>query len=129
MKQRRLVTEDVQTLTRFYEAITGAKAEVLNSGIVEFQRSPCAGLAITAASTARACGDGGVGANENRPLVLDFEVEDVDAHYARLKDSVTDWVLEPRTMPWGRAMIFRDPDGNLINIFAPIPCSPTDESR
>jgi hypothetical protein len=38
LKQSRLVTEDVQRLTRFYEGITGAKAEVLSSGYVEFQR-------------------------------------------------------------------------------------------
>jgi len=119
LKQSRLVTEDVQGLTRFYESITGAKAEVLNSGYVEFQRSPCAGLAITATGTTRAYGDGVVRASANRSLVLDFEVEDVDAHYVRLKDSVDDWVLRPTTMPWGnRAMLFRDPDGNLINFFS-----------
>jgi uncharacterized glyoxalase superfamily protein PhnB len=119
LKQSRLVTEDVQKLTRFYEGITGAKAEVLSSGYVEFQRIPCAGLAITATSTTRAYGDGVFRASANRSLVLDFEVEDVDAHYARLKDSVDDWVLEPTTMPWGnRAMLFRDPDGNLINFFS-----------
>lgn len=55
----------------------------------------------------------------NRSLVLDFEVEDVDAHYVRLKDSLSDWVVTPTTMPWGnRAMLFRDPDGNLINFFS-----------
>jgi uncharacterized glyoxalase superfamily protein PhnB len=120
LKQSRLVTENVQKLTRFYEAITGAKAEVISSGYVEFQRSPCAGLAITATSTTTgAYGDGVVAANANRSLVLDFEVEDVDAHYSRLKDNVADWVLKPTTMPWGnRAMVFRDPDGNLINFFS-----------
>jgi predicted enzyme related to lactoylglutathione lyase len=120
----RLVTGDVEALTRFYEAITGAKAEVSISGYAEFRRSPWAGLAITAAGATRANGDGVVDAGANRLLVLDFEVEDVDAHYARLKDSVTDWVLKPRTMPWGRAMLFRDPDGNLINIFASVRRSP-----
>jgi predicted enzyme related to lactoylglutathione lyase len=114
--QSRLVTEDVQALTRFYEAITGA--EVSNSSYTEFQRSPWAGLTITDASTTRTDDDGVIKASANRSLVLDFEVEDVDAHYTRLKDSVTDWVFEPRAMPWGRAMLFRDPDGNLINIFA-----------
>jgi uncharacterized glyoxalase superfamily protein PhnB len=118
LKQSRLVTEDVQRLTGFYETVTGAKAEVLSSGYVEFQRSPCAGLAITATGVTRAYGDGVLAPSANRSLVLDFEVEDVDAHYARLKDSVSDWVLEPTTMPWGnRAMLFRDPDGNLINFF------------
>jgi uncharacterized glyoxalase superfamily protein PhnB len=118
LKQSRLVTEDVQRLTRFYETVTGAKAEVLNSGYAEFQRSPCAGLAITATSSTRAYGDGVLAPGANRSFVLDFEVEDVDAHYVRLKDSVSDWVLTPTMMPWGnRAMLFRDPDGNLINFF------------
>jgi uncharacterized glyoxalase superfamily protein PhnB len=119
LKQSRLVTEDVQRLTRFYEGVTGAKAEVLSSGYVEFQRSPCAGLAITATSTTQAYGDGILAPAANRSLVLDFEVEDVDAHYARLKDSVSAWVLTPTTMPWGnRSMLFRDPDGNLVNFFS-----------
>jgi uncharacterized glyoxalase superfamily protein PhnB len=119
LKQSRLVTEDVQRLTRFYEAVTGATAEVLSSGYVEFQRSPCQGLAITATSTTRAYGDGVLDPSANRSLVLDFEVEDVDAQYERLKQTVSDWVLPPTTMPWGnRAMLFRDPDGNLVNFFA-----------
>jgi predicted enzyme related to lactoylglutathione lyase len=35
-------------------------------------------------------------------------------------------VTKPTTMPWGnRALIFRDPDGNLVNLFTPI----TDAAR
>ena len=30
-------------------------------------------------------------------------------------------VLEPTDMPWGnRSMILRDPDGGLVNLFAPV---------
>jgi hypothetical protein len=30
-----------------------------------------------------------------------------------------EWVLPPTTQPWGnRSMIFRDPAGNLINVFS-----------
>jgi uncharacterized glyoxalase superfamily protein PhnB len=124
LKQSRLVTEDVQRLTRFYESVTGAKAEILSTGYVEFQHSPCAGLAITASSTTRAYGDGVLAPSANRSLVLDFEVEDVDSHYARLKDSISAWVLAPTDMPWGnRSMLFRDPDGNLINFFSPPRCA------
>jgi uncharacterized glyoxalase superfamily protein PhnB len=119
LKQSRLVTEDVQRLTHFYEAVTGAKGEVLSSGYVEFQRTPCQGLAITATTTTRAYGEGVLAPSANRSLVLDFEVDDVDAQYERLKELVSDWVLTPATMPWGnRAMVFRDPDGNLVNFFA-----------
>lgn len=119
LKQARLVTDDVRKLTDFYERITGATAEIINSDYVEFQQSPCAGLAITSAATVQAYGDGVLASGANRSLVLDFEVEDVDAHYAHLKESVSKWVQPPTDQPWGnRAMLFRDPDGNLVNMFA-----------
>src|SRR5438105_14874337 len=118
LKQTRLVTKDVAGLTRFYEEITGATAEILNAGYVEFQRSPCAGLAIADAAVTKVYGEGVLSAGANGSLVLDFEVADVDAQYALLKDRVSRWVQPPTTLPWGnRAMLFRDPDGNLINMF------------
>lgn len=53
-------------------------------------------------------------------MILEFEVEDVDAEQMRLKPLVAEWVLEPTTQPWGnRSMLFRDPDGNLINVYTP----------
>ena len=54
------------------------------------------------------------------PHPLDFQVEDVDRERARLRELVSDFVLEPTNQPWGnRSMLFRDPDGNLINFFTP----------
>ena len=42
----------------------------------------------------------------------------VDQERLRLKSMVSEFVLEPTTQPWGtRSMLFRDPDGNLINFF------------
>lgn len=52
---------------------------------------------------------------------MEFRVDDVEAEYVRLKSFVDDWVMEPTTMPWGnRSMLFRDPDGNLLNLFEPV---------
>lgn len=54
----------------------------------------------------------------NNSVILEFEVEDVDVEFARLKDDLEDVVLEPSTMPWGnRSTLFRDPDGNLVNLY------------
>ena len=40
---------------------------------------------------------------------------------ARLAGFVEDFVNEPTTMPWGnRSLLFRDPDGNLVNFFTPV---------
>ena len=59
-------------------------------------------------------------AGENRSMILEFEVEDVDVERARLQPMIGQWVLEPTTQAWGnRSMLFRDPDGNLINFHTP----------
>jgi uncharacterized glyoxalase superfamily protein PhnB len=60
------------------------------------------------------------GAQDRGPeTILDFLVDDVDAEYERIKALGVEWVMPPTTQPWGnRSMIFRDPGGNLINVFA-----------
>ena len=117
LKQTRLVTDDVQKLTGFYEKLTGATADVISSGYVEFQQSPCTGLAITSPAAAEIYGEGVVATGANRSLVLDFEVRDVNAHYTRLKESISEWVQPPTDLPWGNRAMLRDPDGNLVNMF------------
>ena len=50
---------------------------------------------------------------------LEFEVEDVDKEYERLKAMNITFVKPPTTQTWGRRSVwFRDPDGNIINFFA-----------
>ena len=57
-------------------------------------------------------------------VMLEFQVGDVDAEFARLRGSTDlpiDFVLEPTTLKWGnRSIYFRDPDGNLVNFFTPV---------
>jgi predicted enzyme related to lactoylglutathione lyase len=119
LQQTRLVTTDVPRLTAFYEAVTGAPKGRAADGYVEFA-SAAEGLAIAGLRAQDAYGEGVVAPAQNRSAILDFEVEDVDAEYERLKPLVRDWVMAPTTMPWGnRVILFRDPDGNLINLFAP----------
>jgi uncharacterized glyoxalase superfamily protein PhnB len=62
---------------------------------------------------------------DNHTVIIEFRVDDVDREYERLESLVSDWVQEPTTMPWGnRSILFRDPDGNLVNFFTPV----TDEA-
>ena len=57
----------------------------------------------------------------NSTAILEFEVDDVDSERARIDSFVTDWLQQPKDMPWGnRSMLFRDPDGNPINFFKPV---------
>jgi predicted enzyme related to lactoylglutathione lyase len=58
---------------------------------------------------------------DNQTVIIEFQVDDVDKEYERLKTLVSEWVQEPTTMPWGnRSILFRDPDGNLVNLFTPV---------
>ena len=50
---------------------------------------------------------------------LAYQVSNLDAEFARLEPELPDVVLPPTTMPWGnRSALFRDPDGNLVNLFS-----------
>jgi catechol 2,3-dioxygenase-like lactoylglutathione lyase family enzyme len=91
------------------DAADPARGQQLEGGIVAL---------ATSAATRRFNNDAAVAA-ANRSAILEFEVDDVDAERARLDDKVTDWVQEPTTQPWGnRSMLFRDPDGNLVNVYS-----------
>jgi uncharacterized glyoxalase superfamily protein PhnB len=61
---------------------------------------------------------GSVNLGEHGPIMLEFEVDNVDAEYERLSDLGTGVVKELTTQQWGnRSFWLRDPDGNLVNVF------------
>ncbi len=47
---------------------------------------------------------------------LDFAVDDVDAVFQRAIEAGAAPASEPQDKPWGRAAMFRDPDGVLVHI-------------
>ena len=115
----RLLTKDVPTLASFYASLVGLAA-VGTEDYDEF-RLPGAILAICSRDAAVYSHGNSWEAAANRSAILEFQVEDVDAESARIEDLVDDWIHKPKDMPWGnRSMLFRDPDGNAINVFAPI---------
>ncbi len=121
----RLITGDVQRLVSFYEMVTTASA-VWGNGLFAEIPTPVGTLAIGSDKTVPLFGAGSAEPAANRSAIIEFLVDDVDAEYDRLRAHVDSVVTEPTTMPWGnRALLFRDPDGNLVNLFTPV----TDEAR
>jgi catechol 2,3-dioxygenase-like lactoylglutathione lyase family enzyme len=116
----RLVTDDLPALTAFYSTLTTTEP-VTPSGPGDYTELHTEGSIIALASSAavKRFNNNAAVAAANQSAIIEFEVDDVDAERARLGDQVTDWVQEPTNQPWGnRSMLFRDPDGNLINIYS-----------
>jgi catechol 2,3-dioxygenase-like lactoylglutathione lyase family enzyme len=118
----RIITADVNRLAGFYEKVTGTEALRYTDDFAEI-KTPVATLAIGSTRTLQLFGGEEIAeAAANRTAIIEFLVDDVDAVFERLKDDESIPVVqEPATMPWGnRSLLFRDPDGNLVNFFTPV---------
>jgi uncharacterized glyoxalase superfamily protein PhnB len=114
----RLIVADIKTVVGFYEKITGQAATWLAPVFAEIV-TPGATLAIGSAETVALFKVGSAEPAANRSAIIEFQVDDVDADFARLKDEV-EVVQEPKLMPWGnKAAQFRDPEGTLVSLFTP----------
>jgi predicted enzyme related to lactoylglutathione lyase len=121
----RVITADVKRLVTFYEMVTGVTAVWGNDLFAEIPTA-VGTLAIGSDKTVPLFGQGSAEPAANRSAIIEFIVDDVDSEYERLREQLSEVVTEPTAMPWGnRALLFRDPDGNLVNLFTPV----TDEAR
>jgi len=118
----RIITENVKRLVSFYEQLTGLTAIQYTDDFAELQTNS-ATLAIGSTRTLHFFGGEKVAqAAQNRTAIIEFKVQDVDGEYQRLANFLQPYMVQmPTTMPWGnKSLLFRDPDGNLVNFFTPV---------
>ena len=114
--QSRIVTDDVEGLAGFYARLLGVPV-ALNEYYVEIETGQ-ASIGFSKRRFTEYSEDGCV-PSERDDIILDFLVDDVDAEYPRVAALGVEWVMPPTTQPWGtRSMVFRDPGGNLVNVFS-----------
>lgn len=115
----RVITDDVKRLVQFYEQVTGLSPKWYTEDFAELA-SPSSILAIASTRTIGLFGANAASPAQNHTVIIEFLVNDVDQEYEKLKNIINEFVMEPTTMPWGnRSLLFRDPDGNLVNFFRP----------
>ncbi|WP_293788305.1 VOC family protein [uncultured Pedobacter sp.] len=118
----RIITNDVSKLLEFYEQITQLKGVRYTEDFAELQTAN-ATLAIGSTRTLQFFGGKEVAkAAENHSAIIEFITDDVDRIYREQSAFLASYLLqEPKNMPWGnRSLLFRDPDGNLVNFFTPV---------
>jgi len=116
----RVITDDLEQIVQFYEQVTGVPAVRATPVFAELNL-PSATLAFGHTQTTQLFGQDSARPADNHSVIIEFLVDDVDREYERLTALVEQWVQKPTTMPWGnRSILFRDPDGNLVNLFTPV---------
>ncbi|MCS0604383.1 VOC family protein [Streptomyces sp. LP11] len=116
----RVITADVARLVAFYERVTGVEARWSTEDFAELVTAS-ATVAVASTRTVPLFAPGAARPADNHTVIIEFLVEDVDHLYRDLAAFLEDVVQAPTTMPWGnRSLLFRDPDGNLVNFFTPV---------
>jgi len=112
-----IITENIKALTDFYEKVLEIKPEIYGEDYAEFP-TDAGTLSLFSFKAHEELAPGSSKPGINGCLELEFQVEDVDQEFARLKPMDVKWVKHPTTQAWGnRSIYFRDPDGNLINFY------------
>jgi catechol 2,3-dioxygenase-like lactoylglutathione lyase family enzyme len=118
----RIITANINELIRFYGQVTAMPVVQYTPDFAELQ-TQSATLAIGSINTLQFFGGDEVAKPaQNRTAIIEFKVDDVDKDYERLSGYLQHHIVQkPTTMPWGnRSFLFRDPDGNLVNLFTPV---------
>ncbi|MET4082667.1 catechol 2,3-dioxygenase-like lactoylglutathione lyase family enzyme [Pedobacter sp. UYP30] len=118
----RIITSNIKELIKFYEQVTGMPVVEYTQDFAEL-KTQSATLAIGSTKTLQLFGGEEVAeASHNRSAIIEFRVDDVEKDYARLADYLKNCIVQkPTTLPWGnKSLLFRDPDGNLVNFFTPV---------
>lgn len=117
----RIITKDIRQSVQFYERAMELTAQWYTEDFAEISTSTIT-IAIGSTRTLKMFGgERLIESKDQGNIIIEFLVADVDFEYERIKNLTDHIVQEPTTMPWGnRSLLFRDPDGNLINFFTPV---------
>lgn len=117
-----LVTQDVRELSDFYSRVLELSPDGDDSFVLF--SSPGIHFSISSIQMVEAMAPGLKVDPLSGNCFLEFEVDDVDREYERLKALRVNVIKPPTTQPWGlRSVWFCDPQGNRVNFYASVPAT------
>lgn len=112
-----IITRDVSRIANFYKKVLKAEPAIENRYYVEFEVKD-AKLAIFDIKSQEMIAPGSLTPESNNSVMIEFNVENVDEEYDRIKAEGIEIVRKPRNQVWGvRSFYFRDCDGNLVDFY------------
>ena len=110
-----IITQNLEQMCDFYQQILQVDPQIYRNNYAMFN-TETATLALWRQSEAEQFGLAAMRGASNSSVLIEFEVDNVDAEYQRLQSMSGEWVQELTTLPWDhRAFYIRDPEGNTIN--------------
>ena len=107
-----LGTSEPEVLAAFYERVLQRPADMEDNGWYGWQIGDCF-LTIGEHSEVQGA------ASEPQRIMLNFESEDVESEYERIRDLGATVIKEPYEMGGGLIATFADPDGNYFQLMSP----------
>lgn len=104
-------TEDVNRLLSFYRDVLGLQPEMESDGFVVFQASTGGQLALGTHSEVEGR------SQDPYRVMVNFEVDDCQGEYERLSKAGVEFIRPPSKEDGGVIATFRDPDGNVLQLF------------
>jgi len=116
-----VLTSNLDRLAAFYREVLQAEPE-WTEGYAEFPTGDCKLGLWSVDAYAELAGRAPSPSPGGGMVMLEFEIDDVDAEFTRLQQLTVfeiEFIIPPTTMAWGnRSIYFRDPEGNLVNLFS-----------